>query len=115
MTFLTPSQISISRPDADDLAGEQPYGGVQGANETVLISGIAAHIQLDRQGTTPVAKIPADAAGESIWKVIYKSRLARDIARTGDVITDQLGNRYQVIAADGGPLSTTCRCQILQA
>jgi hypothetical protein len=34
--------------------------------------------------------------------------------RTDDIITDDLGNRYQVISADWGPMVTTCRSQILQ-
>jgi hypothetical protein len=112
VSFLYPRLISISRQNRDVSPGAQPYGGVTQSNETVIASGISAHIQVDRQGTAPVAKLPADAAGESIWKVIFKGALG--LTRTGDIITDDLGNRFQVIAADWGPLVTTCRCQILQ-
>ena len=55
---------------------------------------------------------PADAAGQSIWKIIFKA--ARGLAQTGDIITDDLGNRYQVISAEWGQLETTCRAQILE-
>ena len=113
MSFLYPNLISLSRPNPADVVGAQDYSGVTQAGETVLASGIPAHIQTDRQGTLPVARIAADAAGQSIWKVIFKG--ASGMAQTGDVITDELGSRYQVIAADWGPLVTTCHCQILQA
>ena len=79
----------------------------------MIVPSLAAHIQADRQGTAPVAKLASDAAGESIWKIIFN--LAKGGVQTSDIITDDLGNRYQVIAADWGPLVTTCRCQILQA
>ena len=113
MSFLYKDVITLSRPNEDQAVGEQPYGGVLATDETILASGIAAHIQVDRQGTLPTAKLAADAAGQTIWKVIYFSRLAPDVARTGDIITDQDGNRYQVIAPDNGPISTTCHCQAL--
>lgn len=112
VNFLYPRLVQLSRPNVDTGVGAQPYSGLQKTNETVLLTGIAAHIQADRQGTAPVAKLPADAAGESAWKIIVKLPLGT--VQTGDVITDEIGNRYQVIAADWGSLVTTCRCQILQ-
>ena len=61
----------------------------------------------------PTRNLPADAGGQSIWKVIFKG--AKGLARTNDVIVDGNGDRYQVISADWGPLVTTSRCQILQS
>lgn len=110
--FLYPRTISITRPTPDNSVGAGSYSGTLAANETTIATAIAAHIQADRQGTTPVAKLTADAAGQSIWKIIFKLPLGT--AQTGDIITDELANRYQVISADWGPLVTTCRCQILQ-
>jgi hypothetical protein len=110
--FLYPRVISLSRPNADAVVGAQPYSGVLETNETVILTGVPAHIQVDRQGTSPVAKLPADAAGQSIWKIIFKLPLGT--VQSGDILTDDLGERYQVIASDWGPLVTTCRCQILQ-
>ena len=112
MSFLYPRTISISRPNANDRVGTQPYGGLQPGNETTIATGIKAHIQSDRQGKRPDTGLPADAAGQSIWKIIFKAALG--LVRTDDVITDDLGNRYQVISADWGPMVTTCRSQILQ-
>lgn len=111
-SFLYPSLIAISRPNANTAVGTQPYGGLSASDETVIATGIAAHIQADRQGTRPETGLPGDAAGQSIWKIIFRG--AKGLTQERDVITDELGKRYQVIAADWGPLVTTCRCQILQ-
>lgn len=113
MSFLFPRTATLSRPNADASAGAQPYGGVLASNETVIAASIRVRIQLDQQGTASPAKLPADAVRESLWKVIFKG--PPGLARTGDVFTDDLGDRYQVVASYWGPLVTTCRCQILQA
>jgi hypothetical protein len=113
VSFLYPRLIQISRPDRDETFGGQPYSGLQIDNESVIASGIAAKIQVDRQGNRPEAGLPSDAAGESTWKIIFVA--SRGLVKTGDVITDDEGERYQVISAYWGPLVTTCRSQILQA
>ena len=112
MSFLYPRLISISRPNQSTTIGAQGYGGLTKANETIIASDIPAHIQVDRQGTVPTAKLPGDAAGESIWKIVFKADLG--LIQTRDIITDDLEIRYQVIAADWKPLATTCRVQIMQ-
>lgn len=112
MSFLYPRLISIARPGVDDSVGEQGYSGLSPDNETPVAAGIPAHIQADRQGTAPAARLPSDAAGQSTWKIIFKA--ANGLARNRDVITDDQGLRYQVIAAYWGPLVTTCRCEILE-
>ncbi|QEL14783.1 hypothetical protein [Limnoglobus roseus] len=112
MSFLYPRVISLSRPNQDAMAGAQPYSGLQIDNEVLIASGIPAHIQVDKQNSASPAKLPGDAVAMPVWKIIVK--VARGLARSGDVITDDLGNRYQVISADWGPMVTTCRSQLLQ-
>ena len=112
MSFLEPFVISLRRPNPMTGVGVQPYSGLDPDDETVIAANIPAHIQADRQGTRPDAGLPADAAGQGIWLIMF--RRAKGFARTHDVIVDDLGNRYQVISAKWGPLITTCRCQILQ-
>ena len=113
MSFLYPRVISISRPAQDETLGAQPYSGLQIGHETAVASGLPAHIQIDKQNSAPPAKLPGDAIATPVWKIIIKA--ARGLVRTGDVITDDLDNRYQVISADWGPMVTTCRSQLLQA
>ena len=112
MSFLYPRTISIGRQARNTTAGAQPYSGINQATETQITSGIAARIQVDRQGTDSPGKLPTDAAGESIWKIIFKAPLG--LVQNRDFIIDDQGLRYQVIAAYPGPMVTTCRCQIME-
>ncbi|WP_435018488.1 hypothetical protein TA3x_000462 [Tundrisphaera sp. TA3] len=112
LPFLFPRTITIRRQQDDDSPGEQVYSGLLESKEDVIASNIPARIQSDRQGGTPEAKLPADAAGQSIWKIIFKAD--RGLVRTRDIIVDDLGQRYQVISPYWGPLVTTCRVQILE-
>lgn len=112
MSFLYPRLISITRPNQSAGYGAQPYGGLSPDSETEVASNLAAHIQIDKGSLAPQAKLPGDAAYQTFWKIIFKA--ARGLAQRGDVVTDDLGNRYQVISSDWGPMVTTCRAQILE-
>ena len=112
MSFLYPRIISISRENADDAVGQQPYGGVSPANETVIASGLAARIQAEKGGASPVAKLPADAARESLWRIIFKA--ANGLVQNRDIITDDVGLRYQVISAYWNPMVTSCIAQFME-
>ncbi|QEH36510.1 hypothetical protein OJF2_50940 [Aquisphaera giovannonii] len=112
MSFLYPRRISISRPTPTAGYGAQPYGGLSPDNETEIASDLAAHIQIDKGSLAPQAKLAADAAYQTFWKIIIKA--ARGLVQRGDVIADDLGNRYQVISADWGPMVTTLRAQVLE-
>ena len=111
--FLLKNTISIRRPRLPSGVGSRPYSGLDPTNEDVIATGLPARVQMDRQGTAPDARLPGDAAGQSIWKIIFQGQ--RGLVRTHDILVDELGNRYQVIASAWGRLVTTCRCQILQS
>src|ERR1700733_7311861 len=110
MSFLYPRTIAISRENADNAVGEQPYSGLSVSNETVIVSGIAAHIQAEKGGASPKAALPADAARESLWRILFKA--ANGLVQDRDFITDDQGNRYQVISAYWNPMVTSCIAQI---
>jgi hypothetical protein len=112
MSFLQPRTIRITRPKPDLAVGEQPYSGLLPTNETHVLGRTPATIQMDRQGPKPGAGLPGDAIRESLWKIIFKARLG--VVQTHDIITDDLGNRYQVIAPDWNPLSITCTAELLE-
>ena len=114
MSFLFPRTITISRPGKDDSVGALDYAGLDIANETPVLGSTPAKIQADRQGQAPETKLPSNAAGQSIWKIIFKVPLG--IVAGGDIITSEIGERFQVIGPPyWGPLVTTCRCQILES
>jgi hypothetical protein len=112
MSFLYPRVISISRENADNAVGDQPYSGISAANQTAIATGIAAHIQAEKGGTSPKAQLPADAARESLWRIIFKA--ANGLVQDRDFITDDLGNVYQVISAYWNPMVTSCIAQIME-
>ncbi len=105
MSFLFPSLIRLSRPQGITGAGAQPYSGLSQAKETVIVTAAKAHIQPDRQGQAPLSGLPADAAGQPTVKIILK--LPKGIVQRRDVLTDDLGSRYQAIQAVWTPLGTT--------
>ncbi len=105
MSFLFPSVIRLSRPQGNAGAGAQPYSGLSQQKETVIVTAAKAHIQPDRQGQAPLAGLPADAAGQPTVKIILK--LPKGVVQRRDVLTDDLGSRYQAIQSTWTPLGTT--------
>ena len=104
-SFLFPNLVRLSRPQGNAALGAQPYSGLSQAKETTIVTSARAHIQPERQGQAPLAGLPADAAGQPTWKVILK--LPKGTIQKRDVLTDELGNRYQAIYAAWTPLATT--------
>ncbi len=104
-SFLYPSLIRLSRPQGNAGFGAQPYSGLSQDKETVIVTAARAHIQPERQGGAPLAGLPGDAAGQPTWKIILK--LPKGTVRKRDVLTDELGNRYQAVYAAWTPLATT--------
>ena len=104
MSFLFPRAVTLSRPNADAGVGARPYSGLAQANETTILT-TSAHIQPDRQGKPPLEGLPGDAVGQPTWKLILK--LPRGTVQKRDVLTDDLGTRYQVAYSAWTPLGTT--------
>lgn len=119
MSFLYPRIVTISRPDGTTGIGALPYQGLDPTQETVLFTNIAASIQ-HKGSTAQHAGIPADAKATPVWEIIF-SPLAVPLATSGnqsiierDVITDDMGNRYQVAAAYWNSFGYQCECEKLQ-
>jgi hypothetical protein len=112
VSFFYPRVINISRQNANSAIGAQPYSGLSASNETVVASGIEARIQIQRQGSWPVAKLAGDAVGESVYRILFKS--ADGLVQDRDIITDDLGKRYQVVQFQWQPMITTCIAQIME-
>ena len=111
--FLHPSKVSVRRPVADDGVGARPYSGLSRDAEVVVASDLPAHIQLERQGKLPPANLPADSAGQPLWRIVIPN-MPRDGVLARDVLVDGSGRRFQVYAAQWNPLSTSCTALELQ-
>jgi hypothetical protein len=97
MSFLYPRTVAITRQSPVTGGGAQPYSGMQPTQETSVASGLVASIQLSKERGKNEANLPADA-GKTLWKVfIPLSAAALGLIQVRDIVTDDLGARYQVV------------------
>lgn len=117
MSFLYPRTIKITRPLGQTGVGWQSaYAGDTEGGETVLATGIPASIQAKgRQGKENPVKLPGDSTISMFTIFIPLNALARDVLQHHDVITDDLGQRYQVLTPGWDSLGYSAVCQSLEA
>lgn len=115
-SFMYPRLINITRPAQPVKAGANGYSGLLVTSETTILSNIPANIQIDRTGHHSAAGLPSDAIGEPTYKVFIGSGngIAAGQIRGRDIITDDAGWRYQVVAVEWQPLAIQIRAQILE-
>lgn len=99
MSFLYPRIVSITRPNPTTTVGAAPYSGEVRTDETTLFMGLPASIQQRRKNSASHAEIPSDSP-RTDWAIFIPKRAAPlgSIAER-DIVTDDLGKRYQVSAA----------------
>lgn len=115
MSFLYPRTISVTRPTAQASVGRVGYGGATASTETSVASGIQASIQFDNQRTNQEINLPGNA-GVSYWRVLIPlSQAPIGLVQTRDIITDDLGQRYQVTAPYWNSLGYNLRVERLEA
>lgn len=100
MSFLYPRTIAITRPASDLAPGYQPnYSGVEPANETPIADCLPASIQLKKEKGRPNTNLPADQEAKSFWTILIPLGSAPlGLIQNNDIVTDDLGVRYQVLA-----------------
>lgn len=111
MSFLFPRTISIARPNlpVNGAHGLQAYQGITEADESSLITGIPANIEIAAIGRLKGGPLPSDAAGP----VRYSFTLPASANDTlpalieGDVIYDDMGRRFQLAAIQPTDLGAT--------
>jgi hypothetical protein len=94
--------------------GLKPYGGDTRANEEVIASGLPASIQAKRERSRPDGGLPSEAYSRAGWNVFIRTASLGEITER-DVIVDDLGKRYQVIAAYWNSLGYKITADLLQA
>lgn len=100
--------IAVHRQKANATSttvGGVGYGGreestTSAEGETVLYTGIVAHIDLKRSGRTSHALLPSDSTDAPLWTIHVPAwALAQYSIRDRDIIVDDESYRYMVIAA----------------
>ena len=112
MGFIYPRVISISRPGAQTGAGAVGYGGQVPSNETNVASNIPASIQHKRY-FGKLAGLPGDVGRSSDWQILFTG-VAQGAVQNRDIVTDDLGNRYQISAAYWNSMGWNCAAEILE-
>lgn len=115
MSFIYPRQIAVTRQVPVTGGGVQSYSGMQPAEEANIASGLPASIQLAKERGRPEANLPSDG-GRTLWKVLMPlSAIPLGTVHSRDILTDDLGVRYQVIGPYWNSLGYNMLCERLEA
>lgn len=118
MSFMYPRTVAVWRPNktTPTQVGDVGYSAERGASdETLVVSGLSASIQFDRQGQHNPVGLPTDATYKPVWKVfIPKSAAALGSILANDVVIDDLGIRYQVFSPYWNSLGYRLGCIVLE-
>jgi hypothetical protein len=115
MSFLYPRVVGITRPTQAMSPGINGYGGQVPSTETAVASGLPASIQYVKQRGPEEARLPGDSH-KTEWRVfIPLAAIARGLIETRDIVTDDAGQRYQVIAPYWDSLGYQLTCELLEA
>lgn len=114
-SFLYPRRVAITRPNVNAGAGRVGYQGLSTPDETPIAAGLPASIQLSGPAGMGGQSLPSDPRANADWKVfVPRSALPKGVAKLRDVVTDDEGERYQIIAAYWNSMGHNLRCSKLQ-
>jgi hypothetical protein len=108
--ILRPRTIAIHRNAVQTGVGAAGYGGMRHTNETVLASDLPASIQNTRTGRSNKEQLPSGSP-VSTWRIYYQCPV---LVKEDDIIVDDLGRRFQVIAAYPHALGYSSACELLK-
>lgn len=115
MSFIYPRTISVGRQPITTGGGVQPYSGMQPPQEVPVATGLPASIQLNRERGKTEANLPADGT-KTLWRVfIPRSSATNGLIESRDIVTDDLGVRYQVLGPYWNSLGYNLLCERLEA
>ena len=100
MSFLYPRLATFLRPSGQQGVGALPYGGQTVFNEQPVAGAdnIRCSIQERREGTQG-SLTPGDGYKPTWYVFVPRAALANGTLQERDVMVDDLGKRFQVIAA----------------
>lgn len=107
--------VAITRePDQAGVGFQPAYAGEDATNEVAVASDLPASIQLVREGSRD-STLPGGGTNP-LWDVFLpKGAVADGVVKGKDIVTDDLGNRFQVIAPYQNRLGARFRVQTLEA
>ncbi len=117
MGFLYPRTVSVRRQNPIAGVGSVPYFGETPANESNVAKGqnLPATIQFKKARGAHREGLPADAPGRTEWRIMIRASAAPlGLIAERDIIVDDLGKRYVVIAAYWNSLGYALDTELLQ-
>ncbi|KAA0686011.1 hypothetical protein DTW90_34560 [Neorhizobium sp. P12A] len=117
MSFLYPRTISVTRPQGQTGVGNVGYSAVEKGTEAPVISGIPASVQAKTtMARVPNGSLPAQPPGPIVWRVyIPNGKVPDGMIQDRDIITDDLGRRFQVEADYVNSMGWNIPCIRLEA
>lgn len=119
-SFVYPRTIKVTRPPAQSGVGAQAYGALARSGETAVVSDVAASIQARNVSKPNHVDLPADGK-MSVWDIyISRGECQRKQIGAGDIlsrdwITDDAGERYQVLTNYWDSLGFKLTCEKQEA
>lgn len=117
MSFLYPFTISVRRPKQSASVGDRGYGAQAGsADEDVILAGpIVCSIQENGTPLPSKTRLPADPK-QPAWLVLVPRSvgLGKDAVKRADIVVDDIGRRFQVVAAIWTSLGFEMTCLLLE-
>lgn len=114
---MYPRTIAVTRPSAPTGVGYTgTYSGELKSTETPVVSGIAANVQAKTtMGRIIAGALPSAAPGPIVWRVfIARGVVADGVIKDRDIITDDLGRRFQIEAAYVNSMGWNIACILLE-
>ena len=109
--------IAVTRPTpaTGNAVGLQPYSAAIESNEVAVASNLPASIQHKKDGRKPEADLPNDVSKLPYYNIFLPaSAAALGLIKRQDIITDDLGIRYQVQSPYWNSLGYNLFCEELE-
>lgn len=103
--------ISIARPQAQTGKGAQSYSGMTAANETPYASSVPCSILQGTKGEKNETALPSDTRSPW-WTILFPASVG--VVKYGDLIIDDLGQRYIVSSNEQSEYGWRCNCAMAE-
>lgn len=115
MSFSYPRRVAIHRPGKQTGVGAVSYGGQTLDEESAIACDLPASIQERREGSRNPIGLPGSGTMPT-WYIYIPKRSARlGLILDRDIVIDDIGVRYQVIAAYWDSMGFRLTAQTLES
>jgi len=113
MSFIYNRTVSINRPYISTGAGVVGYSGELPTTETVILTGLPAALQQRVSVRSNQSTVPGDVQTSGWFVFLPASVAALGQIMQRDIVIDDLGQRYVIVAAYWNSLGYKLTCMIL--